>query len=95
MTTSNTLAAELQTAHPDLTFEVVEKAATAHADDARFATTLIGVLAQGVLIVDPFASSCGRFGVQPEDAHGIPESVAKLMFAHNLLLAPTTSTPNP
>lgn len=95
MTTSCTLTADLQTAHPNLTFKVVEKAVTAHARDAGYAKTLIGMLAQDVLIVDPFVSSCGRFSVQPEDAYGIPESAAKLILAHNLIPASTSSTPNP
>jgi hypothetical protein len=94
MTPSSTLADNLQTAHPDLTFQVVTKAQTAFADDAEYADTLVGVVVEDVLILDPFVSSCGRFRVLPEEAHGIPESAAKLILAHNVLPAHTTSEPN-
>jgi hypothetical protein len=94
MTSTSTLLAELRAAHPDLTFETVDKAETAHADESGYASTLVGVIAQDVLIVDPLTSSCGRFCVTPEEAHGIPESVAKLIVAHNCVPA-GSSTPNP
>lgn len=83
MNTTNTLLAALQAAHPDMTFETVEKADTAHADDDRYASTLIGVVAQDVLIVDPFESSCGRFVADPMRDHGIPEAAANAILAHN------------
>lgn len=95
MTTTSALLAELQAVNPDLTFDIVAKAETAYADDAGYAGTLIGVLAQDVLIVDPFTSSCGRFSVNPEDAYGLPEACARQLLAHNCTPTPTSSTPTP
>lgn len=95
MTMTTTLLDALQAAHPGLTFETVEKVETAHAGDAAYAPTLIGVLVQGVLIVDPFVSSCGRFSVNPEEAYGLPDADAKQLLSHNLAPAPTGSTPAP
>jgi len=83
MKTTNTLLAALRASHPEITFETVEKADTAHADDDRYASTLIGVVAQDVMIVDPFESSCGRFVADPMRDHGIPEAAANAILAHN------------
>jgi len=37
----------------------------------------------GTAIFDPWASQCGRFQVDPDEEHGIPEAAAALMRAHN------------
>lgn len=95
MTTTNILLAAFQAAYPDLTFETIDKAETVHAEDAEYAGTLIGVVVDDVLIVDPFVSSCGRFDVDPDEAYGLPAALAKQLLAHNQTPAPTSSTPAP
>lgn len=92
MTTTSTLLAALQAAHPDVTFEIVAKGETVYADDADYAKTLIGVLAEDMLIIDPFSSSCGRFDVDPHAAYGLPNAAASMLLRHNQTPALTTST---
>lgn len=93
--TTNILMAALQAAHPELTFEITEKAETAYVDDAEYADRLIGLLAYEMLIIDPFTSSCGRFEVDPHVTYGLPMAAADELLRHNQPPAPTESTPAP
>jgi hypothetical protein len=93
--TTNILIAALQAAHPELTFEITEKAETAYVDDAEYADRLIGLLVDDMLIIDPFASSCGRFDVDPHVSYGLPLAAAKEVVKHNKAPAPTNLTPAP
>lgn len=93
--TTNILIAALQAAHPELTFEIVAKAETAYVDDAEYADTLIAVVNEDMLIVNPFMSSCGRFDVDPHVTYGLPTAAANGLLKHNHTPAPTDSTPTP
>lgn len=92
MTTTITLLAALQAALPNLTFETVDRDQTAFADDGEYASVLIGVQVEGMLIIDPFSSSCGRFDVEPLEAYGLPNAAARELQGHNRPPAPPTST---
>lgn len=83
MTTLLAVQAELTADHPGLTFQTVDKAATAHVDDDRYPELMIGVLVTGVSIVDPYFSSCGRFYAGPEIAYGIPRALADKLLHLN------------
>lgn len=74
---------QLRALHPTHTFEPIDKASTAHADDDRYPDQMIGVNVDGVLIVDPYFSSCGRFYVDPQTAHSIPKSLADALLHVN------------
>jgi hypothetical protein len=93
--TTNILIAALQAAHPELTFEITEKADTAYVDDAEYADRLIGLLADDMLIIDPFTSPCGRFEVNPHVTYGLPSAAAIDLLRHNQPPAPSDSTPAP
>jgi hypothetical protein len=90
--TTNILIAALQAAYPELTFENTEKAETAYVDDAEYADRLIGLLADDMLIIDPFSSSCGRFDVDPHATYGLPLAAANEVVRHNKTPAPTNLT---
>lgn len=83
MATFENVLLQLQTSHAGLTLETVDRASTAHADDDRYPDQMIGVDVEGVLIVDPYFSSCGRFYADPQAAHGIPRSLADALLHIN------------
>ena len=94
MTTTNTVLAELQAAHPDLDFQVIDKVETAYADEAQYPDQLIGFLSKDVLIVEPFRSTCGRFTAMPDSDYGLSESAARLIRDHNCPLPPSPLAPS-
>jgi hypothetical protein len=83
MTTIQTMLANVKAAYPGLAFEIVGRADTAHADDDRYPGEMVAVQVAGVSIVDPYFSSCGRFYVNPEAAHGIPRALADMLLHLN------------
>jgi hypothetical protein len=93
MTMTDTLLAALRATYPTLTFNTIEKAQTAHADDNRYADLLVGVTVQDFLITEPYESTCGRFAVDPSKTYGIPLRVADAIVQHNAF--PPTSRPAP
>ena len=83
MTILQAMLTELRATYSSMTIEIVEKAQTAYFDRDQYAQQMISVLVNGVIIVEPFFSSCGRFHAAPFDVHGIPRPLAEAMLHLN------------
>ena len=68
--------------YPTFSFAIVSKAESG-IDDADVPDQLISLGFEGMSIIDPFSSSCGRFSVTPSEAYGLSEQDALLIKEHN------------
>lgn len=83
MMTTEALLADLRAAHPDLHPQLFMKIETALVDDETIPTELVAVVVDEMLIYDLFASSCGRFEVDPDETYGVPLPFALRIAEHN------------
>lgn len=79
---TNELVTRLQAAYPGREIQVVPKRDTAYVDDTFMPEQLVGMVHEDFLIINPFATECGRFEVDPS-AYGIADVDAHAMHEHN------------
>lgn len=68
--------------YPTFSFAMVGKVESG-INDADVPDQLISLGFEGMSIIDPFSSSCGRFSVAPSEAYGLGEQDALLIKEHN------------
>ena len=77
------LLERLQQKYPALGFTIINRDDTAECNNDRVPDQLICFSANDMAYIDPFASDCGRFEVDPKTAYGIDIDDATEMAVFN------------